>query len=229
MSVTRFQDERREMIAAIRVIAQHLAGEIGKTSLDDRVLMAMAKVPRQEFVPIEIQPYAYLNRPLPIGFDKTISQPLMVAVMTDLLELKPDDTVLEIGTGLGYQSAVLAELASKVYTVEIIDELARPAVQRLKQEGYTNVEVRVGNGYFGWPEHAPFDKVMVTAAPDLIPPPLINQLKAGGRMVIPVGLPDAQRLVLVEKDVSGKVRTKEIMQVLFSLLEGPDEPVFGAA
>ena len=229
MSVTRFQDERREMIAAIRVIAQHLAGEIGKTSLDDRVLMAMAKVPRQEFVPIEIQPYAYLNRPLPIGFDKTISQPLMVAVMTDLLELKPEDTVLEIGTGLGYQSAVLAELASKVYTVEIIDELARPAVQRLKQEGYTNVEVRVGNGYFGWPEHAPFDKVMVTAAPDLIPPPLINQLKAGGRMVIPVGLPDAQRLVLVEKDVSGKVRTKEIMQVLFSLLEGPDEPVFGAS
>ena len=229
MSVTRFQDERREMIAAIKVIAQHLAGEIGKTSLDDRVLMAMAKVPRQEFVPIEIQPYAYLNRPLPIGFDKTISQPLMVAVMTDMLELKPDDTVLEIGTGLGYQSAVLAELASKIYTVEIIDELARPAVQRLKQEGYTNVEVRVGNGYFGWPEHAPFDKVMVTAAPDLIPPPLINQLKAGGRMVIPVGLPDAQRLVLVEKDVSGKVRTKEIMQVLFSLLEGPDEPVFGAS
>jgi len=217
------------MIAAIRVIAQHLAGEIGKTSLDDRVLMAMAKVPRQEFVPIEIQPYAYLNRPLPIGFDKTISQPLMVAVMTDLLELKPDDTVLEIGTGLGYQSAVLAELASKVYTVEIIDELARPAVQRLKQEGYTNVEVRVGNGYFGWPEHAPFDKVMVTAAPDLIPPPLINQLKAGGRMVIPVGLPDAQRLLLVEKDVSGKVRTEEIMQVLFSLLDGPDEPVFGAS
>jgi len=114
MSVTRFQDERREMIAAIRVIAQHLAGEIGKTSLDDRVLMAMAKVPRQEFVPIEIQPYAYLNRPLPIGFDKTISQPLMVAVMTDLLELKPDDTVLEIGTGLGYQSAVRAEVRSEV-------------------------------------------------------------------------------------------------------------------
>ena len=229
MSVTYFEDERREMIAAIRVIAERLADEIGKTALDDRVLMAMAKVPRHEFVPIEVQPYAYLNRPLPIGFDKTISQPLMVAVMTDMLELKPDDTVLEIGTGLGYQSAVLAELASKVYTVEIIDELARPAVQRLKQEGYTNVEVRVGNGYFGWPEHAPFDKVMVTAAPDLIPPPLINQLKAGGRMVIPVGLPDAQRLVLVEKDVSGKVRTKEIMQVLFSLLEGPDEPVFGAS
>ena len=217
------------MIAAIRVIAEHLADEIGKTALDDRVLMAMAKVPRHEFVPIEVQPYAYLNRPLPIGFDKTISQPLMVAVMSDLLAVKSDDTVLEIGTGLGYQSAVLAELAGKVYTVEIIDELARRAVQRLKQEGYTNVEIRVGNGYVGWPEHAPFDKVMVTAAPDLIPPPLINQLKAGGRMVIPVGLPDAQRLLLVEKDVSGKVRTEEIMQVLFSLLDGPDEPVFGAS
>ena len=135
------------MIAAIRVITQHLADEIGKTALDDRVLTAMSKVPRHEFVPIEVQPYAYLNRPLPIGFDKTISQPLMVAVMTDLLHLKPDDVVLEIGTGLGYQSAVLAELAGRVHTVEIIDELAERAVQRLKQEGYTNVEVRVGNGY----------------------------------------------------------------------------------
>jgi protein-L-isoaspartate(D-aspartate) O-methyltransferase len=177
MSVAHFEEQRREMIATIRVIAEHLVAEIGKTALDDKVLRAMAKVPRHEFVPIEVQPYAYLNRPLPIGFDKTISQPLMVAVMTDLLEVKPDDLVLEIGTGLGYQSAVLAELAGKVYTVEIIDELAQRAVQRLKQEGYTNVEVRVGNGYFGWPEHAPFEKIIVTAAPDLIPPPLINQLK----------------------------------------------------
>ena len=217
------------MIAAIKVIAKHLVAEIGKTALDDRVLRAMAKVPHHEFVPIEVQPYAYLNRPLPIGFDKTISQPLMVAVMTGLLAVRPDDAVLEIGTGLGYQSAVLAELAGRVYTVEIIDELAHRAVQRLKQEGYTNVEVRVGNGYFGWPEHAPFDKVIVTAAPDLIPPPLINQLKSGARMVVPVGLPDAQKLVVVDKDVNGRVRTKEIMQVLFSLLEGPDEPSFRAS
>jgi protein-L-isoaspartate(D-aspartate) O-methyltransferase len=229
MRVAHFEEQRREMIAAIRLIAEHLGDEIGKTALDDRVLRAMAKVPRHEFVPIEVQPYAYLNRPLPIGFDKTISQPLMVAVMTDLLELKPDDAVLEIGTGLGYQSAVLAELAGSVYTVEIIDELAQRAVQRLKREGYTNTEVRVGNGYFGWPEHAPFDKVIVTAAPDLIPPPLINQLKAGGRMVIPVGLPDAQQLLVIDKDVNGKVRTKEIMQVLFSLLDGPDEPSFRAS
>ena len=229
MSVAHFEDQRREMIAAIRLIAEHLVDEIGKTALDDRVLRAMGNVPRHEFVPIEVQPYAYLNRPLPIGFDKTISQPLMVAVMTDLLELKADDAVLEIGTGLGYQSAVLAELAGRVYTVELIDELAQRAVQRLKREGYTNVEVRVGNGYFGWPEHAPFDKVIVTAAPDLIPPPLINQLKAGGRMVIPVGLPDAQKLVVADKDMNGRVRTKEIMQVLFSLLDGPDETPFRAS
>ena len=229
MSVAYFEDQRREMIAAIRVIAKHLVAEIGKTALDDRILRAMAKVPRHEFVPIELQPYAYLNRPLPIGFDKTISQPLMVAVMTDLLAVRPDDAVLEIGTGLGYQSAVLAELAGRVYTVEIIDELAQRAVQRLKQEGCTSVEVRVGNGYFGWPEHAPFDKVIVTAAPDLIPAPLINQLKSGARMVIPVGLPGAQKLVVVDKDVNGRIKTKEIMQVLFSLLEGPDEPAFRAS
>src|ERR1700731_1160752 len=164
MSVAYFDEQRREMIAAIRVIAEHLVAEIGKPALDDRVLRAMAKVPRHEFVPVEVQQYAYLNRPLPIGFDKTISQPLMVAIMTDLLDLKPDDVVLEIGTGLGYQAAVLAELAGRVYSVEIIDELAQRAVQGLTRQGYINVEVRVGNGYFGWPEkHAPFDKVIVTA------------------------------------------------------------------
>src|ERR1700731_3826144 len=178
MSVAYFDEQRREMVAAIRAIAQRLVAEIGKTALDDQVLRAMAKVPRHEFVPLEVQPYAYLNRPLPIGFEKTISQPLMVAVMTDLLELKPDDVVLEIGTGLGYQAAVLAELAGRVYSVEIIDELAQRAVQRLTRQGYINVEVRVGNGYFGWPEHAPFDKGIVTAGPDLIPPPLIKQPRA---------------------------------------------------
>ena len=229
MSVAHFEQERQEMIAAIRVIAQHLADEIGKAALDDRVLRAMAKVPRHEFVPAELQHYAYLNRPIPIGFDKTISQPLMVAVMTDLLELNPTDVVLEIGTGLGYQSAVLAELAGKVYSVELIDELAQAAVQRLKRGRYTNIAVRVGNGYYGWPEHAPFDKVIVTAAPDLIPPPLINELKSGGRMVIPVGLPEAQQLVLAEKDLSGKFTMKEIMPVLFSRLEEPDQAAFRAS
>jgi protein-L-isoaspartate(D-aspartate) O-methyltransferase len=169
MSVEFFEEQRRQMVAAIRVITGHIGAEISKSALDSRVLQAMAKVPRHEFVPVEVQQYAYLNRPLPIGFDKTISQPLMVAVMTDLLELKPNDVVLEIGTGLGYQAAVLAELSDKVYSVEIIDELAERAVQRLKRQGFNNVAVRVGNGYSGWPEHAPFDKVIVTAAPDLTP------------------------------------------------------------
>jgi protein-L-isoaspartate(D-aspartate) O-methyltransferase len=226
MSVEYFEEQRRQMVAAIRASTDRIAAEIGKSALDTRVLRAMAKVPRHEFMPIEVQQYAYMNMPVPIGFDKTISQPLMVEVMTDLLELRPDDVVLEIGTGLGYQAAVLAELAGKVYTVEVIDELAKQAVQRLKRQGYTNVEVRVGNGYFGWPDHAPFDKVIVTAAPDLIPPPLINQLKPDGRMVIPVGLPDAQQLVVANKDVNGRVTIKELMPVRFSLLEGSDEPAF---
>jgi protein-L-isoaspartate(D-aspartate) O-methyltransferase len=225
MNAEYFEEQRREMVAAIRAITEHMAAELGKTALDER---EMAKVPRHEFVPVEVQSYAYLNRPIPIGFDKTISQPLMVAVMTDLLELKPDDIILEIGTGLGYQAAVLAELAGRVYSVEIIDELAQPAIQRLKRQGHTNVEVRVGNGYAGWPKHAPFDKVIV-AAPDLIPPPLINQLRAGGRMVIPVGLPGAQQLVVAEKDLNGRVTTKEIMPVLFSVLEESDQPAFRAS
>jgi len=229
MNATFFEEQRREMVAAIKTITEHMADELGKVGLDERVLKAMAKVPRHEFVPVEVQSYAYLNRPIPIGFDKTISQPLMVAVMTNLLDLKPDDVILEIGTGLGYQAAVLAELSGMVYSVEIIDELAQRAIPRLKRQGYTNVEVRVGNGYVGWPNHAPFDKIMVTAAPDLIPPPLINQLRPGGRMVIPVGLPSAQQLLVAEKDLNGRVTTKEIMPVMFSVLDGSDQPAFRAS
>ena len=229
MSVENFDEQRRQLIAAIAADINEVANRIGKTALDKRVLRAMTKVPRHEFVPAEVQSYAYLDRPLPIGFGKTISQPFMVAVMTDLLELKSNDAVLEIGTGLGYQSAVLAELAGRVYSIELIDELAQRAAQRLKRQGYTNVEIRVANGYLGWPEHAPFDKVIVTAAPDLIPAPLVNQLKAGGRMVIPVGLPNAQQLLVAEKDQNGKVTTKEIMPVLFSLLEESEQPAFRAS
>ena len=229
MSVEYFDEQRRQLVEAIRAHTEQVAARIGKTALDKQVLRAMTKVPRHEFVPAEVQSCAYLDRPLPIGFGKTISQPFMVAVMTDLLELKPDDAVLEIGTGLGYQSAVLAELAGRVYSIEMIDELAQRAGQRLKRQGYTNIEVRVANGCLGWAEHAPFDKVIVTAAPDLIPAPLLNQLKAGGRMVIPVGLPSAQQLLVAEKDRNGKVTTKEIMPVLFSLLEGSEEPTFRAS
>jgi protein-L-isoaspartate(D-aspartate) O-methyltransferase len=173
-------------------------------------------------VPFELQPYSYANIPLPIGFDKTISQPFIVALMTDLLDLGADDAVLEIGTGLGYQAAVLAELARKVYSMEMIEELAQHAKRRLRQRGYANIQLRVGNGYYGWSEHAPFDKVIVTAAPELIPPPLIHQLKPGGRMVIPSGLPDTQQLLLVEKDASGRISTKEILAVRFSQLEGSE-------
>ena len=179
----------------------------------------MGKVSRHEFVPIELRQYAYANIPLPIGFDKTISQPFIVALMTDLLDLGADDNVLEIGTGLGYQSAILAQLARKVYSIEIIEELGQQAQQRLRREGCTNVEFKIANGYHGWSEHAPFDKIIVTAAPDLIPPPLIHQLRAGGKMVIPAGLADAQQLMLVEKHGNGRVTTKEILPVRFSELE----------
>jgi protein-L-isoaspartate(D-aspartate) O-methyltransferase len=139
--------------------------------------------------------------------------------MTDLLDISSDDAVLEIGTGLGYQAAILAQLARKVYSIELIEELGQQAKQRLRREGCTNVELKIANGYHGWSEHAPFDRVIVTAAPDLIPPPLIHQLKNGGKMVIPAGLPDAQQLVLVDKDSNGRVTMREILQVRFSQLE----------
>ncbi|MGN2390416.1 protein-L-isoaspartate(D-aspartate) O-methyltransferase [Pelomicrobium sp. G1] len=223
MSAEDFAALRQQMLVDIAAHTFFAKERIGKDFLDGRVMEVMGKVPRHEFVPLELQPYAYIDRPLPIGFDKTISQPFIVALMTDLLEVQEGDTVLEVGTGLGYQAAVLAELARKVYSVEIIEELATQAVQRLQRAGYANVEVKVGNGYYGWPEKAPFDKVIVTAAPELIPPPLINQLKPGGRMVIPAGLPDSQQLMLVEKSAAGKVTIQEILLVRFGQLEGaPD-------
>jgi protein-L-isoaspartate(D-aspartate) O-methyltransferase len=211
---------REHMLAAIAASAFELRGAIGKNALDERVMTAMRKVPRHEFVPIELQPYAYDNIPLPIGFEKTISQPFIVALMTDLLDIKADDSVLEIGTGLGYQTAILAQLASKVYSVEIIDELGQEAKKRLRQQGCSNVELKIANGYHGWSEHAPFDKVIVTAAPDLIPVPLIHQLKAGGKMVIPAGLHNMQRLILAERLANGRMTMKEILPVRFSQLEG---------
>jgi protein-L-isoaspartate(D-aspartate) O-methyltransferase len=219
MSVKDFDILRQQMLVEISAGIVHVSGVLGKTALDERVMSAIGKVPRHEFVPVELQPYAYANIPLPIGFEKTISQPFIVALMTDLLDLSKNDTVLEIGTGLGYQAAILAQLVRQVYSMEIIEELARQAKQRLRRQGCSNIEIRIANGYHGWSEHAPFDKVIVTAAPDLIPPPLIHQLKAGGKMVIPAGLPDAQQLLLLEKNGAGKVTTREILQVRFSQLE----------
>jgi protein-L-isoaspartate(D-aspartate) O-methyltransferase len=217
-----FELLRRHMLAEISAGAQHVSGMIGKSAFDQRVMAAMAKVPRHEFVPIELQAYAYANIPLPIGFDKTVSQPFIVALMTDLLDIGDGDAVLEIGTGLGYHAAILAQLAGKVYSVEIIDELARQAKLRLERHGCGNVEVKIANGYFGWAEHAPFDKIVMAAAPDLIPPPLLQQLKAGGKMVAPAGLSDAQQLMLIEKDTGGRVRMREILPVRFSQLEEPE-------
>ena len=229
MSTERFGALRRQMLAEIAAETIYVSARIGKAALAVPVMDAIGNVPRHEFVPLELQPYAYRNTPLPIGFDKTISQPFIVALMTDLLGLKATDAVLEIGTGLGYQAAILAELARKVYSVEIIEELARQAEQRLGRLGYTNIELKRGNGYYGWPEYAPFDKVIVTAAPDLIPPLLIEQLKLGGRMVIPAGLPDAQQLILVSKQGDGKLTITEILPVRFSTLEGDESRDSGAS
>ena len=209
---------RRQMIETIANHAHLVGNDIGKQGLGNRVMEVMGRVARHEFVPAELRPHAYIDHPLPIGFGKTISQPFMVALMTDLLDVQASDSVLEIGTGLGYQAAVLADLAERVYTVEIIGELALAAQSRLEDLGYANVEVRLGDGSKGWPEHAPFDKVIVTAAPELVPPSLITQLKPGGRMVVPAGLEDDQRLMLVEMDDAGNLKTREVLPVCFSPL-----------
>lgn len=217
-----FTAQRQALLEEISIEAHLTGGQTGRAAFAPQVMEAMGRIPRHAFVPLELQPYAYLNRPLPIGFEKTISQPFIVALMTDLLQISPDDAVLEVGTGLGYQAAILAALAKQVYSIEIIEELALQARQRLRQQGCRNVEVRLGNGCRGWPEHAPFDKILVAAAPDLIPVGLLNQLKAGGRMAIPAGLAESQQLLLVEKAADGTIRTQEVLPVRFSILEDPD-------
>jgi len=205
--------------AMLRDILEEVAltrHEIGKTELDERVMAAMAKVPRERFVGTYERYRAFANGPLPIGHGQTISQPYIVALMTDLLEPRADSIVLEVGTGSGYQSAVLAELVEHVYSIEIIDALASAAEERLQELGYGNVTVRHGDGYHGWPEHAPFDGIIVTAAAPHIPPPLVEQLKPGGRLVIPVGESGGvQQLMLVEKRGDGSVSSRSILMVVF--------------
>jgi protein-L-isoaspartate(D-aspartate) O-methyltransferase len=225
VDVPDFAALRQRMLAEIAAKTIYASAQLGKAALDRRVMDVLAEVPRHEFVPLELQPYAYADTPLPIGFGKTISQPFIVALMTDLLDLAPTDKVLEIGTGMGYQSALLARLARHVYSMELIEELAQQAGQRLARQGHHNVEIRIGNGCRGWPERAPFDKLIVTAAPEMIPPALLYQLKPGGKMVIPAGLQDAQQLILVDKDADGLVSTREILPVQFSALE--DEEALG--
>jgi protein-L-isoaspartate(D-aspartate) O-methyltransferase len=188
----------------------------GEGIRDPEVLRAMYKVPRHEFVPEDLKNQAYEDRPLPIGLGQTISQPYVVAYMTELLQLGQDAKVLEIGTGSGYQAAILAEIVKDVYTIEIFEELGKKAQERLERLAYKNVKVRVGDGYYGWEEFAPFDGIIVTCAADHIPPPLIQQLKPGGKMIIPVGgVFQVQMLMLVLKDDAGKVTVKNMLPVRF--------------
>jgi protein-L-isoaspartate(D-aspartate) O-methyltransferase len=207
---------RARMVAEIAAMARETGAETGRPRFGDAVMAAMGKVPRHRFVPFLQEMFAYDNRPLPIGEGQTISQPYIVALMTDLLDPKPGDTVLEVGTGSGYQAAVLAELVAKVYTIEIVESLGKRAKGLLSELGSRNVEVRIGDGYGGWPAAAPFDSIIVTAAPAAIPQPLIDQLKPGGRMVIPVGgSSDVQQLLLVEKHSDGRTTTKRTLLVRF--------------
>jgi protein-L-isoaspartate(D-aspartate) O-methyltransferase len=189
---------------------------------EERVLAAMAKVPREEFVPPEVRPASYTDQPLPIGYGQTISQPFIVALMTEQLRPSPKDRVLEIGTGSGYQAAILAELVAEVYSIEIIEPLAKSAEATLQRLGYKNVHVKAGDGYQGWQEFAPFDAVIVTCAPDHVPQPLTDQLKEDGRMIIPVGGPGIQELYLLEKE-NGQLRQRAVESVRFVPMTGEAE------
>ncbi len=207
---------RRRMLEEIEADMRSCAVATGRDTLSPRVLAALDAVPRHRFVPREMEPFAYENRPLAIGLGQTISQPFIVALMTDMLDLKPGDVVLEIGTGSGYQAAVLAQLAQQVYSVENLPELARAARTHLEQLGYRNVELRTGDGHQGWAAHAPYDAVIVTAAAPEIPQVLLDQLKPGGRMMIPVGQRYAtQDLVLITRDAAGEIHRRSILPVAF--------------
>ena len=210
---------RRHMVEVIAIHVELASEELGMTALDERVMAAMRRVPRHRFVPSPLVPYAYHDMPLPIGFDKTISQPFLVALMTELLDPEPHEVVLEVGTGLGYQAAILAELAGQVWSVEIVEEFALGAAAGLRRLGHANVGIRVGDGSRGWADHAPFDKIMVTAAAELPPPTLIEQLKPGGRMVMPMGPAAVQMLTVLDKDATGEVEIRELIPVRFTQLE----------
>jgi len=212
---------RMELIKIIEQDVRQTSRELNKTELDPRVMEALGRVPRHEFVPPEQESNAYQNRPLPIGYGQTISQPYIVAIMTDMLNLKPDSKVLELGTGSGYQAAILSELAGEVYTIEIVEQLGLQAKERLQRLGYDNVTTKVGDGYYGWEEYAPFDAIIVTAAASHIPPPLIKQLKPGGRMVVPVGSRFmTQQLLVVDKGDDQKVVSRQVLPVVFVPVTG---------
>lgn len=212
---------KRRLMAEIRADAKRTADYTGRSAIDERVMAALEAVPRNEFVESWSPGAAWENVPLPIGHGQTISQPFIVALMTDFVEPQPAHRVLEIGTGSGYQAAVLAGLVAEVYTVEIIPALAQTATERLQRLGYDNVFVRVGDGFYGWADKGPFDGIVVTAVAPEIPPPLLEQLRPGGRMILPVGEPNrGQNLVLVAKDPDGRVTTREVLPVMFVPLTG---------
>ena len=212
---------RQRMVQEIVAMTTDTRFETGRTALDERLLAAMRKVERHKFVPPSEVVNAYQNRPLPIGYGQTISQPYIVAIMTDFMRVERNHTVLEIGTGSGYQAVILAELAKAVYTIEIIEPLGKQAQERLQNLGYRNVQTKVGDGYYGWEQYAPFDSIIVTATASHIPPPLIKQLKPGGRMLMPVGAQFlTQYLMLVEKNPDGTVSSKQLLPVRFVPLTG---------
>jgi protein-L-isoaspartate(D-aspartate) O-methyltransferase len=209
-------ERRQRMVEVIERYAWHLEAELGARKIDKRVLEAMGVLPRHLFVPEDRRREAYADRPVPIGHGQTISQPLIVAFMTHLLEVEPDDVVLELGTGSGYQAAVLAKLVKSVCSIEIIPDLGNTAAEVLGSLGLDNVRTRIGDGYYGWPECGPFDAIVVTAAAGHIPPPLVAQLKPGGKMIIPVGSPYVtQQLVLIDKLADGRVTTRQMLAVRF--------------
>jgi protein-L-isoaspartate(D-aspartate) O-methyltransferase len=211
-----FEAQRAELMEDIERDVRATRSYTGRGRLDDSVMKVMAAVARHEFVPSQLRYMAYENRPLPIGEGQTISQPYIVALMTDLAAVGRESIVLEVGTGSGYQAAVLAEIVDHVYTIEIVEPLGRRAAETLERLGYENVTVRIGDGYRGWPEFAPFDAIIVTAAPEEIPPPLIEQLKSGGRLVAPVGVESrAQSLQVLEKGPGGEITRTDVLPVAF--------------
>ena len=211
-----FTSQRQQMVAEIEKDVIKTSKYIDQKGFDKRVMQAMNTTPRHEFVPENQLDSAYDNRPLPIGYGQTISQPYIVALMTDLLKPEKSHHVLEIGTGSGYQAAILSELVDQVYSMEIVEPLGKQTTDKLNRLEYKNIHTLIADGYDGWPDHAPFDSIIVTAAISHIPPPLVNQLKNGGRMVIPVGTRfQTQYLTLVEKDAKGKITTRQILPVLF--------------
>ena len=212
---------RRQMVRLIERHVRETREHLDKSALDPRVLQALESVPRHAFVPEHQRDHAYENRPLPIGYGQTISQPYIVAIMTDLSAPQPRQKALEVGTGSGYQAAILSRLVERVYTMEIVEPLGQQARERLRRLGYDNVEVKIADGYYGWPEQAPFDIILVTAAASHIPPPLVKQLKPGGRMLIPLGSRFmTQQLLLVTKEQEDQIAIRQILPVVFVPLTG---------